>query len=274
MLFMIGTAVAGTTAPSSGAAPVPVAEKASSDFPFTFQGLFGKGANAEISLRDKTTSRSIWLKTGASAGKWKLENIDTKTARATFTSGNRRVELRLAGEGFRDATLPVPAGESIVHKRLGLALKGSQVLSQKYSDLHHRASEQLGEIFRAHPEYLKESDSEYPPKHTQVLLQELRREYESSDDPDIARIKAVELAAIDAQLNTQPTDEERDAFMKKNLPNRRPDTLPILIAFQRRVDAEADRLYLTRGGSKTTDDLPPPDKTQASGDNPGANDKN
>ena len=54
---------------------------------------------------------------------------------------------------------------------------------------------------------------------------------------------------------------ERDAFIKKNLPDKRAETLPILIAFQRRLDAEADKLYLSRGGSPTTDDLPPPDKT-------------
>src|SRR6218665_3859232 len=82
---------------------LPVIEKAPENFPLTLRGFFGKGDKAEISVQDKSSGKSVWLKPGETNAGWKLETADASTGRAVFSQGARRVRVFQAGESREPA---------------------------------------------------------------------------------------------------------------------------------------------------------------------------
>jgi hypothetical protein len=273
MVIFTAPAFAGESVAPVKAGPVEKptvkpAEKAPADFPFTLQGFFGKGADVQVSLREKSSSRSLWLKPGEIAGKWKLESADGKASNAVFILDGRRVELRLAGERAGTPTLPDLSKLSIVERRRATIMLTHRASYQKFGPIFVRL---LQKILSEHPEY---QDATLPrdisvkidllnPKAAALIAEGLRREFSASTDPDILLISNIELSMMDALADSPPSADEAAAMRAQLHPSSDPETArsmnEISAAYSRRLAAETDRLFLSRGGSPTLDDLPPPD---------------
>lgn len=285
LLGLTVTAFAAENAPPR-TTPKPVAriENASDSFPLSLQGLFGKDGKPEVSLRDKTTGKSAWLKPGDSFGGWKLESVDVKSGLAVLTQGGRRLALRQAGEMQAEtdsneksvAQKLESRDESVVWKKLK-ALKGNDLaanLSEKSKDL----------LRKSHPEFFGKDGQFYDEKPGAIIAQaaEMKRllDADSTPEADAARplltamFDAVERtqplakplpsestraeldaeqAANDKQLATPMSDEKRaelvaqisSARMKKHDQLRFEKRAEIV-----RIYEEADRIYLERNGGK------------------------
>ena len=234
------------------------AEKVPANFPFTLQGFFGTGDGIEVSLRDKSSFKSVWLKPGESFGKWKLERADEKAQSARFVSGDQRVELRLAGEITVD-----PSGrfdwmkDSITGRRFWTIFRTHRASARKYTSIMIQVGK---DIIKEHPEFQSASTPgiiDYKnPEAAALYGAGVRRELSASTDPDLLLLKDAELAMMDARTTVRPRDDDGKDLPAANeadqMANKDSEWL-------RRVCAEADRLYLSRGGSPTLEDLPPPD---------------
>lgn len=259
---MAAVALAAETTPVQ-TTPQPVAriEKAPDGFPLSLQGFFGKGAQVEASLREKTTGKSAWLKPGDTFGEWKLENADAESGRVVLSSRKRRVTLLQAGETPAETNSEEKTGtpklksmeDSVVRKKVDAILN-----DEKGMNLFGGLMKQSEDILRkSHPEYLDKNGqfNDQAPGASMAQAAEMKRLLEADSSTEAAAVRPVLTAYFDAIVRTQ--------YLAKALPSA---GLPEGNAMEKRIKLkrwiserdseslraleEADRIYLERTGGK------------------------
>ena len=272
LLMFGGPAFAATTAaspekPAPATPPkatLPEPEKPSANFPLSLQGFFGRGDTAEASLRLRDSGKSAWVKPGDSFGGWKLESVSTDTGRAILTSGSRRVLLHLAGESGGGAIAASTGrrytrnSDSIILRRSSAAIRKHPGTLDELGAMQEQTAKalalarpdlvdpQTGEISWETPEGKRAA---FEPETQKIFRDEARRFIQESTHPGIVAMRDGELAYIDAKERIPMRDDD-GADMPASSPEQRQANK--LMAYERRVLEEADRIYLSRGGNPDT----------------------
>jgi hypothetical protein len=230
-----------TSEPAKTAPAVQVAEKASENFPLTLRGFFGKGDKTEISVQDKPSGKSVWLKPGSSHSGWKLESADAATGRAVLSQGERRVSVLQAGEthGVHAQKLKSMADSVVMQKFI--AIMEDSACAEVWSTANKEACATLR---ASHPEFFdKEGHIDYQkPGAVFAESAEIKRRLLAANTPAGESVKAVMVPMLDATIMVYPAGSTGDTVKPKSDEELR--------GIASRVYELADELYYQRTGGK------------------------
>lgn len=238
-------ATAPTPTKISAEAPAPGVKtigKAPADFPLTLRGFFGKGDKAEISVQDKSSGKSVWLKPGETNAGWKLETADASTGRAVFSQGARRVRVFQAGESREPARprLKSIKDSSVMQK---LAELGKNEACRKLID--SMRSEALGAVLKNHPEW---DDSQGMPNYiVAAMCAEEKRLLLAQAGPEAEALKPILIPIYDSQIAAKtrdPNGVEKEEESMTKVEREQAEQAELL------VYEHADELYRQRTGGK------------------------
>lgn len=234
---------------------------APADFPYSLQGFFGKAGSDEISLREKSTGISAWIKPGKKIGGWKLERADAASGIAILTDGTRRITLRRAKEQ-PPVAVPVIAPESspeaelkseedsVVFKKLKAFEKNPKIKEV----MNQITNDAMEEIKRTRPDLLNKDGNldESNPSAQNQMMDAMRRNLAKNTSEESRQFAPVGNSLLDAMrtVGSAPVydrnagTEAMAEFQKKSE------------AYGLKIAREADRIYLERYGKDSPETLP------------------